>query len=76
MPLTPTERKGLLMAAGSGVRQLAEELGYRSHSVVSLVVQGKLRSLRVEQAIADRIGRPVEEVFEPFPVAAATGSDT
>lgn len=60
MPLTRHERKDLL---GHGrLKAIAELMGV-DPSLVSRVVNGKARSARVEQAIADHIGLPVENVF-------------
>jgi len=65
MPLTRHERKDLL---GHGrMKTIAEMLGVDA-SLVSRVLNGKGRSERVEKAIADAIGLPIEKVFpEHYP---------
>lgn len=63
MPLTRHERKDLL---GHGrIKEIAESLGVNA-SLVSRVVNGKGRSARVERAIADAIGLPIEKVFPEY----------
>jgi transcriptional regulator with XRE-family HTH domain len=74
MPLSPLERKSKLILGQILQRDIAEKLGL-SEIQVSAVVRGERRSARVEQAVADAIGMPVEEVFPPTS-AAITVDDT
>ncbi len=50
---------------GTSAASLAKDLGV-SRRMVSLVIRGERRSKghRIEQAVADAIGLPVNEVFE------------
>ena len=58
------ERKVELLKKGVRVADIARELGC-SQSHVSLVLSGRSISARVQLAIAEKIGRPVAEVFPP-----------
>jgi transcriptional regulator with XRE-family HTH domain len=58
------ERKVELLKKGVRVADIARELGL-SGSHVSLVLSGRSISARVQQAIAEKIGKPVSEVFPP-----------
>lgn len=62
MPMTPADRKAELVRRGKSISSVARELGVVA-AHVNQVVNDKRRSLRVEQAIADAIEMPVEEVF-------------
>lgn len=64
MPMTPTERKVELLKRDTTMTALAESLGC-TVSHVSHVIHGRRRAPRIEQAIADAIGKPVKRVFEP-----------
>jgi hypothetical protein len=64
MPLSKYERKEKL---GYGAaKKIARQLK-RSEGHVSQVISGTRRDAKVEEAVARRIGLPVEEVFEPQP---------
>jgi len=67
MALTPLERKALFKAAVTlrqvTMAQAAHELGV-SYNHLTLVLRGdRIGSTRLEQGVADFIGRPVAEVF-------------
>lgn len=64
MPLTPLERKAELIKKQIQQRDIAAQLDL-SPIQVSSVIRGERRSQRVEQAVADALGLPVEEVFPP-----------
>jgi transcriptional regulator with XRE-family HTH domain len=64
MPLSHLERKAKLVLSGRSQSDLAAELDVAPQHV-SEVIRGDRRSRRVEQAIADAIGMPVEQVFPP-----------
>jgi lambda repressor-like predicted transcriptional regulator len=69
MPLTIPERKAELVRREIGLADIAAAQGVtRQH--VWHVLTGKRRSPRIEQAIADAIELPVEEVFGAPPAAA------
>lgn len=70
MPLTPQDRKAELLRKGLSMSDVARELGISAHHI-SRVVAGERRSPRVEQAIADAIGLPVADVFEPMTAESA-----
>lgn len=62
MAMTRIDRKAALIQARVRMTDLAKQLGVHvSH--VSHVVNDRRRSPRVEQAIADAIGKPVARVF-------------
>ena len=63
MPMKPVEIKVELLRKGVTLQAIADDLKV-SQPHVSQVVWGKRRSPRVEQAVADAIGRPVNKVFE------------
>jgi lambda repressor-like predicted transcriptional regulator len=56
------EIKRALNLKGSGVTAISKELAVRS-STVSSVIARNAASLRIEAAIAAKIGRPLHEVF-------------
>ena len=62
MPLTPLERKAQMVLKQISQTDLAEELGV-TQPHVSQVISGERRSPRVEEAIAAKLGMPVEVVF-------------
>jgi hypothetical protein len=64
MALSPVERKAALLLAGVKYRDLAAKHGF-SAAMISVVVNGRSRSDRVEAAIAQAIARPRDEVFPP-----------
>lgn len=68
--MTVNERKGLLLAKGYTLRQLAREYG-RSHTLVSSVIRGVSRSRPLEKRVAAIIGRPVHEVFPEYATPSA-----
>lgn len=70
MPLTPNDRKAELLRKGLTMSAVARQLEVSANHV-ALVVAGKRRSPRVEQAIADAIGIPVRKVFPAERTAAA-----
>lgn len=63
MPLTARDRKAELVRRGITMASIARGLGV-TLSHVQAVVSGKRRAPRVENAVAEAIGMPVEEVFE------------
>lgn len=69
MPMTGLDRKAELIRNSKRQSDIARALGVSS-TAVSDVVSGRSRSARIEQAVAEAIGRPVEDVFpqrEPRP---------
>lgn len=60
--MTPPEIKAELVRREQTMTAIANELAV-SPSHVAQVVAGKRRSPRVEQAVANAIGRPVAKVF-------------
>lgn len=64
--MSPADRKAELVRNGQKMVRIARELGV-SVSHVSLVVSGFRRNRRVEQAVADAIGKPLDGVFPPMP---------
>lgn len=60
--MSPREIRAELVLRGIKQREIADALGV-SETVVSLVIDRKRRSQRVQRAIARAIGRPVHEVF-------------
>jgi hypothetical protein len=64
MPLTIPQRKAALVLREITIADIARDLGV-TYQHVWLVVVGRRRSARVEQAIAERIEEPVERVFGP-----------
>lgn len=62
MPLTPLDRKAELVRKGLSMSDVARQLGLSANHV-SKVIAGERRSPRVERAVADAIGKPVEKVF-------------
>lgn len=69
MPLAPQDRKAELVRRRKKITQIAQETGY-SQPYVSDVIAGNRRSARIEQAVADAIGMPVNDVFPPREDAA------
>jgi predicted transcriptional regulator len=64
MALSAAERKAALIIRGLVQREIADVLGV-SRSLVGMVISGRARNGRIEQYVAQQIGRPVEEVFAP-----------
>lgn len=62
--LTPFERKVGLMKRGISMSEIGRSLGITG-AQVSYVVAGQRRSPRVEIAVAEALGEPIEKVFEP-----------
>lgn len=62
MAMTRWERKAALPFRAA--KEISIRLG-KSESLVSAVVTGKARNRDIEVAIARKIGKPVDEVFEP-----------
>lgn len=60
--MKPERIKAKLILAGKTQRQIARELNV-TESAVSLTISGRSRSARIEQAVAQAIGKPREEVF-------------
>ena len=59
------EIKYHLARTGHNVRAIADELGVTSQAV-SQVIHGRDSSRRISQAVADAIGKPLEEVFPKY----------
>lgn len=70
MPLTAVERKAQMVLREIRQVDLAAELGV-TQGTISLVVSGERRSAAIEQAIAQKLGMPVEVVFGPATTEAA-----
>lgn len=68
MPMAPIDRKIELMRSHTTMSQIARDLGVTVQHV-SAVVGDKRRSPSIERAVADAIGRDVEDVFPPLPAA-------
>jgi Ner family transcriptional regulator len=64
MPLTIPQRKAALVLREITLADIARDLGVTYQHVWQVVV-GRRRSARVEEAIAERIGKPPEKVFGP-----------
>ena len=64
MPTDPRQRKAALVLAGIRQSDIARRVGV-AQTHVSDVIHGRRRSRRVEAAIADALGRRVEDVFPP-----------
>lgn len=62
--MTPNEIRAALILNEVKVIDIAKSLDLK-HSNVSVVISGGKSTPRVRQAIADAIGRPVDEVFPP-----------
>jgi len=62
--MTPNEIRAALILNEVKVIDIAKSLCLK-HSNVSVVISGGKSTPRVRQAIADAIGRPVNEVFPP-----------
>lgn len=65
--MKPSEIKAALVAKGVRQADIARQTEYSGPYVHDVIV-GNRRNERIETAIAEAIGRPVEEVF---PVASA-----
>lgn len=64
--LKPNDRKAELTRVGLSMSEIGRRLDPpASPTQVSEVVAGRRRSRRIEQAIADAIGMPIEAVFPP-----------
>lgn len=63
MAMTRWQRKAALRYGQQ--KEIADALGV-SETTVSRVINGHLRDRRVEVAIARKIGKPVDDVFEPI----------
>lgn len=59
---SPNEIKAQLVLNGIKLKDIAESLGV-SRPCVSIIISGRERSRRVEQAIADRLGLPYEALW-------------
>lgn len=62
MPLDPLQRKAALVLYGVSQAEIARCSGVTA-THVSDVLHGRRRSPRVERAIAEALGRPVEDLF-------------
>lgn len=60
--MEPKEIRGHMLLRGKTMKQLAEMIG-TSRQNIHAVVTGRTRSKKYRQAIADFIGKPIEEVF-------------
>jgi len=60
--LKPKVIRGHIYTAGLTPEALAKKLGV-SESAISQTIHGLLKSPRIRQAIADAIGKPVEEIW-------------
>lgn len=61
--MTPQDRKAELVRRQKTMAEIARSLGVTTTHVAQ-VVRGRHRSKRVEQAVADALGLPVEDVFD------------
>lgn len=69
MALTVPDRKAEIARRGVNLSEIARQLDvWPQH--VSQVVSGERRSKRVEQAVADALSMPVDDVFEPVSAVA------
>ena len=72
MAMSPIDRKVELLRKGVSMSEIARELDPPvSLNHVSRVVAGERRSPRVEAAIAEAIGLPLDAVFDPQDERAA-----
>lgn len=62
MVMSPRERKAELIRKGFTVTQIAQLAGV-TQPHASHVLKGRHRSARVEQIIANAIGKPISRVF-------------
>ena len=69
MALGPRQRKAALALKGVKQADIARLLGV-APTHVSDVIYGRRRSVRVERAIAEALGRQVEELF-PISISGA-----
>lgn len=69
MALTVEDRKLEIFRRGVNLSAVARSLEVTPQHV-SQVVSGDRRSKPVEQAVADALGMPVDDVFEPVTAAA------
>lgn len=70
LALSPNDRKAELKRRGITGRQIARQLAV-GDDAVSHVLAGRSRSERIETAIAEALGLPVEKVFPPRRTDAA-----
>lgn len=74
MALGPRQRKAALVLKGVKQADIARRLGV-APTHVSDVIYGRRRSARVEEAIAEALGRPQGEIFpSPADVEEALAS--
>jgi|GEM_PF-2769920 len=64
--LTGRQIKSELVARGISMASIARALGV-SRVTVSIVVSQRGKSLRIQQAVARAVGRPLEDVFPHNP---------
>lgn len=62
MPLDPRQRKAALVLRGVSQADIARRAGVTA-THVSDVLHGRRRSPRVERAIAEALGRAIEDLF-------------
>jgi len=62
--MTPLEIKIELLKAGISLRQLARQEGV-SHTAISYTIHGVNKGLRLRQAVAQALGKRVEEIWSP-----------
>lgn len=70
MPMQPNEIKAALVLAGVRQVSIARKARF-SGPYVADVIAGNRRNARIEQAIADAIGKEPDEVFAPREKAVA-----
>jgi lambda repressor-like predicted transcriptional regulator len=68
--MTALQRKAALVLKQKKMAVIATETG-TSRSHVCQVVSGIRRSARIERAVADAIGKPVQRVFPAAPTKSA-----
>lgn len=60
--MNPREIKAALMLKGVTQASIAKKLGI-TPSLISMVIQGREKTPRVRRAIAEEIGKKVEEIW-------------
>jgi lambda repressor-like predicted transcriptional regulator len=62
--MTPLEIKIELLKAGISIRQLAKQQGV-SHTAMSYTIHGINKGFKLRKAVAQAIGKRVEEIWPP-----------
>jgi lambda repressor-like predicted transcriptional regulator len=62
--MTPLEIKIELLKAGISIRQLARQEGV-SHTAMSYTIHGVNKGRKLREAVAQAIGKNVEEIWPP-----------